>query len=259
MASDDREAPGSYFLSQTAAQKLDEELMGEAYGFTLEQLMELAGLAVAQATYAHYVAPGQNSVPGEKVNVVVCCGPGNNGGDGLVAARHLHHFGVPVSVVYPKPGKHVHYARLVKQLNALDVPVLSKLDAPSNSHDALARSTVLVDAVFGFSFTPSGPENVREPFKTLIERMNDYDKILCVDIPSGWHVEQGLQPGTLAIQKPDALVSLTAPKLGVRNFSGHHYVGGRFVPPRLAQHTGLRVCHYAVADQVTRFHEKVDD
>lgn len=61
------------FLSQSEAQQLDVQLMdadGE-YAFTLEQLMELAGLAVAQATYQSH--PGISSA-------LVVCGPGNNGG-----------------------------------------------------------------------------------------------------------------------------------------------------------------------------------
>ena len=53
--------------------------------------MELAGLSVAQAVHAEYGhVCGAHS---EKIKVLVLCGPGNNGGDGLVAARHLNHFG----------------------------------------------------------------------------------------------------------------------------------------------------------------------
>lgn len=51
-------------------------------GFSLYQLMELAGLAVAEACF--------KSFPTHKYpNPLVICGPGNNGGDGLVAARHM--------------------------------------------------------------------------------------------------------------------------------------------------------------------------
>jgi hydroxyethylthiazole kinase-like uncharacterized protein yjeF len=55
----------------------------------VDQLMELAGLSVACAVAA------ESSVGSR---VLVLAGPGNNGGDGLVAARHLHHFGYQVQV-----------------------------------------------------------------------------------------------------------------------------------------------------------------
>lgn len=55
-------------------------------GFSVDQLMELAGLSVASAIATEYS-------PRTQRRVLVIAGPGNNGGDGLVAARHLHHFG----------------------------------------------------------------------------------------------------------------------------------------------------------------------
>jgi len=74
--------------------------------------MELAGLAVAQCVAELYplgpVLPlDANGVKQKRVNerVLVACGPGNQGGDGLVAARHLHHFGYSPSVFYPKVSK----------------------------------------------------------------------------------------------------------------------------------------------------------
>jgi NAD(P)H-hydrate epimerase len=56
--------------------------------YTLDQLMELAGLAVAQATAAVFPLV-KEGVEAPAPSVLVLAGPGNNGGDGLVAARHL--------------------------------------------------------------------------------------------------------------------------------------------------------------------------
>jgi hydroxyethylthiazole kinase-like uncharacterized protein yjeF len=61
-------------------------------GFSVDQLMELAGLSVACAVHAEAC---------QAANILVLAGPGNNGGDGLVAARHLHHFGHHVNVRTP--------------------------------------------------------------------------------------------------------------------------------------------------------------
>lgn len=90
---------------------------------------------------------------------------------------------------------------------------------------ALASTDVVLDAIFGFSFKPP----VRAPFDAalpLIARANL--PIVSVDIPSGWDVERGDADG-LGLH-PDVLVSLTAPKAGVKQFAGRHFLGGRFVP-----------------------------
>ena len=76
---------------QVDAAKIDEELMGPL-GFSVDQLMELAGLSVACSVYAEYP-------PSSHKRILVIAGPGNNGGDGLVAARHLYHFGYSVEVL----------------------------------------------------------------------------------------------------------------------------------------------------------------
>ena len=70
-------------LNQLDAQQLDVELMREP-GFSIDQLMELAGLSVACAVAAVFSPPSR---------ILAVAGPGNNGGDALVAARHLIHFG----------------------------------------------------------------------------------------------------------------------------------------------------------------------
>ena len=81
------------FLSQREATCLDQDLMSPNHDFTLDQLMELAGLSVAQAVHEVYHESCKT--------VLVHCGPGNNGGDGLVAARHLSMFGFSVEILIP--------------------------------------------------------------------------------------------------------------------------------------------------------------
>jgi NAD(P)H-hydrate epimerase len=90
------------FLNAADSAALDADLMASP-GFSIDQLMELAGLAVATATLEHMSAAGR---------VLVLCGPGNNGGDGLVAARHLKHFGCTPVVYYPRTGSSPEAKRL---------------------------------------------------------------------------------------------------------------------------------------------------
>jgi hydroxyethylthiazole kinase-like uncharacterized protein yjeF len=82
-------------LSQKEAQEIDDYLMSSERGkFSIDQLMELAGLSVAQTVYKIYPLTSHKKI-------IICCGPGNNGGDGLVAARHLAHMGYSITVCYP--------------------------------------------------------------------------------------------------------------------------------------------------------------
>ncbi|KAK2659865.1 hypothetical protein Ddye_006398 [Dipteronia dyeriana] len=226
------------FLKQREAAEIDETLMGPL-GFSVDQLMELAGLSVATSIAEVYK-------PTEYSRVLAICGPGNNGGDGLVAARHLHHFGYKPFVCYPKRTSKPLYSGLVTQLESLSVPFLSTEDLPL---DLSKDFDILVDAMFGFSFHGAP----RPPFDDLILRLvclhsNDQTHqkrpvIVSIDIPSGWHVEEG-DIGGEGI-KPDMLVSLTAPKLCAKKFSGsHHFLGGRFVPPVIADKYKLHLPPY---------------
>ncbi len=74
--------------------------------------------------------------------------------------------------------------------------------------------------------------------------------MISVDIPSGWHVEQGdlLNIGL----QPSMLISLTAPKACARTFQGVHYLGGRFVTPTLAKKYGLVLPAYKGCDQFVK-------
>jgi hypothetical protein len=110
---------GVSLLNQADAIQVDVDLMQEP-GFSIDQLMELAGLSCACAVAALAPAP---------CRVLLVCGPGNNGGDGLVAARHLYHFGYKPEVVYPKQPKQPLFANLVAQQQQLGIPVVPELPA----------------------------------------------------------------------------------------------------------------------------------
>ena len=222
-------------LSQEEAIKLDQDLFNECQ-FSVDQLMELAGLAIANAIYKTYPARSYKTVS-------ICCGPGNNGGDGLVAARHLSAFGYRPSVFYPKPGKSELYSRLVSQCEKDQIPFLT-------DPEAIERSSLVVDAVFGFSYKPP----CRDEFKDLLAILSRCsNRLISIDIPSGWDVEQGPPTDDTPKLQPDCLVSLTAPKLCSRFFRGkHHWLGGRFVPKTIIQRYELRLPDYPGSEQCVK-------
>jgi NAD(P)H-hydrate epimerase len=110
----------------------------------------------------------------------------------------------------------------------MKIPVLPPSSDTSFLKSALADSDVVLDAIFGFSF--KGP--VRSPFDDALKLISDAKLgIVSVDVPSGWEVDGG-RSGGIALE-PDVLISLTAPKEGVRDFKGRHFLGGRFVTRRV--------------------------
>ncbi|KAJ1819028.1 hypothetical protein LPJ75_001287 [Coemansia sp. RSA 2598] len=206
------------FLGQKLAQSIDVDLMSK-YGYSIEQLMELAGLSVAQSIASEYPAG----------KVLLCIGPGNNGGDGLVAARHLKHFGYCPVLYYPKQPAKDLYKSLLLQCSAHYIPLVTDLA------EEAATCDLIVDAIFGFSFHGA----VRAPFDSALDVLRQAKApLISVDIPSGWDVEAGDVHG--AGLSPDMLISLTAPKVCAKHFKGRfHYLGGRFVPPEMAKELGI--------------------
>ncbi|KAK0726230.1 YjeF N-terminal domain-containing protein [Apiosordaria backusii] len=221
-------------LGAKAAAALDKELMSTG-AFSIDQLMELAGLSVSQAVFrVHPINKGRR--------VLVAVGPGNNGGDGLVAARHLRHYGYHPTIYYPKRSKNELYQRLAKQLEDLDVPFVD--DFPQ----ALSSTDHVIDAIFGFSFSGE----VREPFPAVINALAETKvPVTSVDAPSSWNIEEGPpKTGVGSNFHPNFLVSLTAPKPLVKHFKGRHFIGGRFVTPAIAAKYDFDVPEYEGLDQV---------
>ncbi|KAG5988227.1 hypothetical protein E4U43_004814 [Claviceps pusilla] len=229
-------------LGAKAAAALDQELMSTC-AFSIDQLMELAGLSVSQA-----VTRLQPLNRGRRI--LVACGPGNNGGDGLVAARHLYHYGYQPTIFYPKKSKNDLYQRLTKQLEDLEVPFVDDFQS------ALKSTDHVVDAIFGFNFSGE----VREPFPNVIQSLETTKlPVTSVDAPSSWHIENGPPESGLGSSfMPTALVSLTAPKPLVKYFKGRHFIGGRFLAPSMATKYDIDVPEYVGVDQIVEVPTNVE-
>nr|XP_032803683.1 NAD(P)H-hydrate epimerase isoform X1 [Petromyzon marinus]XP_032803692.1 NAD(P)H-hydrate epimerase isoform X1 [Petromyzon marinus]XP_032803721.1 NAD(P)H-hydrate epimerase isoform X1 [Petromyzon marinus] len=225
-------APEVTYISQEEAQAIDQELFNE-YRFSVDQLMELAGLSCATAIVKAYPL---ETFPAKKHTLLIICGPGNNGGDGLVCARHLKLFGYEPTIFYPKRPNKPLFQALTTQCERMDIPFLSYL--PTQVQLLNDAYSLVVDAIFGFSFSGE----VREPFGTILTTLKQVNMpIISIDVPSGWDVEAGNPDGI----QPQMLISLTAPKRAARHFHGkYHFLGGRFVPPDLARKYNLTLPEY---------------
>lgn len=245
------------YLNQIEAIKLDSDLFGE-YKYNVSQLMELAGLSVAQAIAKSYPLSKYNKP-------IICCGPGNNGGDGLVCARHLKLFGYSPIVIYPKTTNSELYSNLLKQCEGFDMKIIKRV--PDETLEDLGN--IVIDCIFGFSFKPP---NRNEDFAKLLNMIHISSKklpLVSVDIPSGWHVESGTscivsdqadltENLKIPILEPDCLISLTAPKLCAKQFKGrYHYLGGRFCPPSLLQKYNLTIPEYPGIDEVILLNKRL--
>ncbi|KFO55362.1 NAD(P)H-hydrate epimerase, partial [Corvus brachyrhynchos] len=114
---------------QEEAQAIDQELFTE-YKFSVDQLMELAGLSCATAIAKAYPP---SSFTTSQPTVLVVCGPGNNGGDGLVCARHLKMFGYQPTVYYPKRPSKPLFEGLTTQCKKMDIPFLPEFPSEVSS------------------------------------------------------------------------------------------------------------------------------
>lgn len=202
-------------------------------GLSIEALMERAGLAVAKG-----VRDWLGGVA--RLHICILVGPGNNGGDGLVAATHLHDWGARVSLCIC--GRRVEGDALYQR--ALERGI-SSLDAGAGSamtllQDWLASTHVVIDALLGTgSARPiSGAmAQVLEAVKESKARHPDM-QIVALDLPSGLDADSGkLDPASL---KADLTITLGYPKLGLFALPAAEAVGKLIIedigiPERLAQ------------------------
>ena len=218
-----------YINAETSA-LVDKELMG-TYNYSIDQLMEIAGLTVAKVVNQEYVLKSKQN----NLKIITLCGPGNNGGDGLVASRYLKEFGNEVEILYPKKNtKNPLYERLITQCQNYGILINEKIFETKEEYEKIfEQNDIIIDALFGFSFKGE----IRQPFKTIIEAMKKFEnKIISVDIPSGFDINKGNIFDTFI---PKGLVSLTLPKLCSKYFKGEHFLGGRFVPKKLFEKFNL--------------------
>jgi NAD(P)H-hydrate epimerase len=196
------------------------------YGIPEALLMENAGLAVTTVLAQTFGIAGKF--------FVICCGVGNNGGDGLVIARQLHAQGARVHVyILGDAGKFRGAALLNWEIvSRLALPIVTELSMPALQQD-LAGCDVVIDAVFGTGLT----RQVSGVYGDVIALINaSGTPVLSVDIPSGVHGDTGQVMG-IAVQA-QYTVTFGLPKIGNLLYPGYALCGKLYVshisfPPAL--------------------------
>ena len=181
-------------------------------------LMENAGLAVAEE-----VRKLCGNVAGSPILVLV--GPGNNGGDGLVAARHLDDWGAQATVYLCSRNTEGddNFSLIVER----DIPVARAEDDEGLSvlDDALSSAEVVVDALFGTGRLRSLEGAVKSVLDlvSMVRASRPQLTVVAVDLPSGLDADTGAaDPACLSA---DATITLGCPKVGLFGFPGAERVG----------------------------------
>lgn len=181
-------------------------------GFDLRQVMEAAGRAVASFARTQLLGGDPRGA-----QIVVLCGPGGNGGDGLVAARWLHGWGATVEVWLshsPDPAKTIPFAQF-DILRRMGLTIVEPVGRPRLPH-----ADVVIDALFGFNLhgPPTGAA------AALILAANAHSGLkLAVDVPSGLNVDDGTPYAPCF--RADATLTLALPKVGLLTETAAEWVG----------------------------------
>ncbi len=200
-------------LSRDEVRSLD-RIAIDHYGLPTLVLMENAGRGAADWLRSRLTA---------KTSVVIACGPGNNGGDGGVVARHLDAWGLPVRVLwFADPTKLAPDAAVQFQIierSGIDQKLYENMT--SDELDPFFQGADwLVDALLGTGLTRPVEGRIAEG----IEAMNCSGRpILALDLPSGLDTDTG-EPLGMAIRAVET-VTFVAPKLGFTSKGARDYIG----------------------------------
>jgi NAD(P)H-hydrate epimerase len=207
------------------------DLRARALGVTEDRLMEHAGTAVAAAVRALAVDTDR----WDKGPIVIFCGPGNNGGDGYVAARRLALHGgrvvVAVIAAEARPSNNAssrNWDRIARDAG------IAKVHAPVARDVAvfgqgIEKAAVIVDALLGTGVR--GP--LREPIRTAVEIIEKAHlagiPVVAVDTPTAVDLSSG-EPSDPAV-RADLTVTFHRPKTGLLTRRGAAHAGKVLVAP----------------------------
>jgi NAD(P)H-hydrate epimerase len=234
------QSPGEIPVLSTSQMVEVDRLMMEEYQITLLQMMENAGRSLAELARKKLgeTAAGRS--------ITILCGAGNNGGGGMVAARHLHNWGAAISPVLAFEADHL------KEVPAHQWLILKKMGLALHEQPELENADLIIDALIGYGLRGDPRQTVAE----WINRANRAGRpILALDAPSGLDATSGT-PGNPCI-KAAATLTLALPKSGLLSPRAVDYIGELYladisVPPGLYREINLDVPNLFAKDPILR-------
>lgn len=224
-----------YLVSGSQMKQIDRHAI-ETIGIPSMVLMERAAMAVAAEA---------ESLAKKDDRIWSVCGTGNNGADGIAAARMLHGKGYRVSVLLcGDPGHGTEeYGRQLQIARGLDVPIIEFHDFIPGSCD------IIIDGVFGVGLSRNIEGEYLEVLRMLMSR--EAREVIAIDIPSGIHSDNGQVMG--AALQATVTVTFGYEKLGTVLYPGRAYAGRVLVadigfPQVSLLQAGAEIFTYGVED-----------
>lgn len=204
-------------LTVSQMQKAERDCAGS--GISVDMLMENAGKAVAEEI---------RKTLGDlkKQNILVMVGPGNNGGDGLVATRHLYDWGIDRVKVY-LCGKRAENDKNFEQIKKRSIHFKDMGDDSNLSkfNEWLSEATAVLDAVFGTGKSRPLSGTIAQVLNSVNEaKKHRYDlHLIGLDLPSGLNADTGSVDSATLLT--DSTITLGFPKVGLFNLPGAESAG----------------------------------
>lgn len=213
----------------TAEQMRGADARARRSGVSGDRLMEQAGAAVAAAARALMRTTHREGV------ILVLCGPGNNGGDGQVAARRLAAEGHRVAVALVAAGIRPTAPDAARNWDRLaSEPTVERLHAPGVRDvrilmSGVERAAIIVDALLGTGVSGALREPVRSCVELAVGATEMGVPILSVDTPTALDLTSGMP--SIPVIRAVATVTFHRPKEGLRTRMGRQLAGRVLVAP----------------------------
>ena len=214
----------------TTQQMLEvDRLMIEEYGIRLIQMMENAGKNLAEL--ARQMLGGDV----RSKRIAVLCGVGNNGGGGMVAARHLHNWGAEILL------KVISAQDALNDVPAHQTQILERMGIADQETIDLSTIDLVIDAMIGYGLIG----DPRGAIADWIRRVDDLPcPVLALDTPSGLDTTTGI-PGNPCLHAT-VTMTLALPKTGMASpqataYLGELYLADISVPPQLYASMGIQI------------------